>query len=76
MKGLCIGVYVNAGNDNNGNPRRGWLVVDAKGDTVDFVDHEYAGRGALEKKYPGIGRSIELTITPACYRALRKLARS
>jgi hypothetical protein len=41
-------IYVMAGNDVNGNPRRGWIIPGAGPDRSDaFVDEGYAGRDAL-----------------------------
>lgn len=76
MGKIRVAVRVDAGNDRNGNPRRGWLIVDAKGDTVEFIDEGYSGDRELEKKFgikQGLERcTIELNITPGCYRALLK----
>lgn len=42
-----IAIRVKATNDTNGNPRRGWLIVDDAGDTIEFVDEGLPGyRGA------------------------------
>lgn len=36
-------VYVKAVNDINGNPRRGWMIVNGDGTMINFVDEGYAG---------------------------------
>lgn len=77
-----LAVYVNAGNDTNGNPRRGWILYGATTGQFDFVDEGYAGRGALRAAYPILARnpffgdSGMLDIMPREYRRLRKLAAS
>jgi len=38
---------IEANNDANGNPRRGWLVYDANGIFQGFADEGYRGSGAL-----------------------------
>lgn len=57
-----FGIKVNGGNDRNGNPRRGWIVVEIHGencDVHDFVTEGYRGPAALEDagyhKLPTIG---------------------
>ena len=65
-------VGVDAGNDNNGNPRRGWFVYDKTGKYLGFIDHEYVGRAALR----ALGNNIELSdglgITVSTYRGVLK----
>lgn len=43
--------YCNAGNDVNGNPRRGWVVRDGD-QVVNFVDEGYEGVEPLRRAYP------------------------
>ncbi len=70
-----IGIKLNAGHDRNGNPRRGWAIIDmSTGDAVDFVDEGYRGRGALESAYPGAIVGPEFPTTPATYRDLKRAA--
>ncbi len=71
-----IAIYVNAGNDSNGNPRRGWIIADPSGNFVDFVDHGYEGTGALKPKYPGIPRTPEIEVKPSVYRDLVRQSRA
>lgn len=69
-------VYVNAGNDRNGNPRRGWIHYTAHGTIVRFYNEGYDGRQAIPTRYiPTRYRkfadgSPALRITPGQYRDL------
>lgn len=67
-----IALKLDAGRSTNGNPRRGWIVVDAlTGDVVDFVDEGYEGSAPLFKKYPtAIEARGSVETTPGEYRAL------
>ncbi len=75
---ISAAIYVNAGNDRSGNPRRGWIVYrsDLTGRLCEtgFVDEGYAGNGALDSA--GIPREIaswrSLAITPGEYRRLMR----
>ncbi len=67
-------VYVNAGNDSSGNPRRGWVVYADGPDGMrweGFVDEGYDGDRALDEC--GVPRIVAtypaLDITPGAYRA-------
>ena len=64
-------VYVNAGNDRNGNPRRGWIIVEG-GLHRAFVDEGYVGAAALRERYPALeAHGPALIITPGQWRHLR-----
>jgi hypothetical protein len=68
---------VNAGNDTNGNPRRGWVILSSRtGELEGFVDEGYRGTGALDvrghKEVPG---NLEIEVKPSVYRELRRLDR-
>ena len=70
-------IYVNAGNDASGNPRRGWLVI-LRGAHHGFVDEGYSGRGAFdggpfEHLKDSAWNAPEVSITPGEYRKLCKL---
>lgn len=45
-------VPVNAGNDRNGNPRRGWWVHSADGAVLDFYADEYNGEAIVRRAFP------------------------
>lgn len=73
-------VYVRGPNDPNGNPRRGWKIMD--GDTVlRFVDEGHAGTltnatGDASSPYPyALGSQAPwMAVTARQYQALRKLS--
>lgn len=76
-----LAILVNAGNDRNGNARRGWIIVRVDGsnaEKVGFVDHGYSGTGALRmyEKERGILDPIaqvgEFPIPTATYRELKR----
>jgi hypothetical protein len=71
-----VAVKVNAGHATNGNPRRGWVVLDQRtGDMIDFVDEGYRGVSALRRAYPDAVLSVELAVTPGEYRTLLRFER-
>lgn len=71
-----IAIKINAGLSQNGNPRKGWVIVDTRdGDRVDFVDEGYSGDAGLERVYPGIVMFEWLNVTPAEYRENLKFGR-
>ena len=77
---ILSAVYFNAGNDNNGNPRHGWIVLTANG-KYHCVNAGYEGFGALCAYgfTPGeckaiIRQSISLNISPKEYRQILKTA--
>lgn len=72
--GALLALRVVTTNDTNGNPRRGWIVWDSRGEHMGFVDEEYTGRAALGKALDGKAfRDLgELGVTPGVYRTLKK----
>jgi hypothetical protein len=70
MRPSHFAVYVNAGNDRNGNPRRGWIVIDVTDGGLAFVDEGYSGRSELRRLFPDAGEVIALDVTPGAYRDL------
>lgn len=68
-----IAIKVNAGNDRNGNPRRGWLVYSTKGSWFGFVDEGFEGRQALTSRFPAAVDVVPtLATTPKQYKDLLK----
>ena len=70
-------IKINAKNDRNGNPRRGWIILDTRnGYTVatDFCDEGYNGSAAVTSK--GYSRSLadapEIVVVPGEYRRMIK----
>jgi hypothetical protein len=71
-----LAIYITAQNDRNGNPRRGWIIVDDSGVTVDFVDEGYSGREALAAAgYPRTHDTSRVEVTPREYASRVKRAR-
>jgi hypothetical protein len=70
-----IAIKIRTKNDTNGNPRRGWIIVDEEGEVVNFIDEGYAGKGALHtyahKHY--IVEGPEIQVGPGEYRAWKGL---
>lgn len=65
-----LAVYIDANNDRNGNPRRGWMVVDQDGNTLAFVDEDYSGRASLTRRFPGVPETGRIAVTPGEYRSM------
>ena len=66
-------VRVQAKNDVNGNPRRGWIQFASDGSFVQFVDEGYQGRGAISTLVmEGEADTIAITIEPKEYNRLKK----
>jgi len=62
---------INATNDTNGNPRRGWLCYKNGGEFLGFVDEGYKGWPAVALAFPRSKIIIELSCvdcTPEFYR--------
>ena len=65
-------IYINANNDTNGNPRRGWLIHESNGAFVGFVDEGYVGRSALRSIAGIVEMHGVVPVTPGFYRSMRK----
>ena len=66
-------IYVDAGNDTNGNPRRGWVLNDKEGKYLGFLDEEYNGYSILRRAIPNVvdlGGGYGISVTK--YRELKK----
>ncbi len=63
-------IKIEAGNDHNGNPRRGWLIYTPAGDYLGFVNEGYEGHAALKR----IGNVVELGAVPTAARFYRSSA--
>jgi hypothetical protein len=78
-------VHVNAGNDQSGNPRRGWILYrvipweTADGTTwhgtaiVDFFDEGYDGDEAIPPRYRRYPTTGQIRVTPKAYREFIRL---
>lgn len=64
-------VYMKCVNDDDGNPRRGWLLkIDGK--TI-FFDERYRGHDAVPPKYRSLIETADcITVTPSQYADARK----
>lgn len=68
-----IAIYLNAGHDTNGNPRRGWVITEDNGDSIDYVDEGYRGGSALKVAgYEGIPVTGEIPTTASFIRDLKR----
>lgn len=67
-----VAVKVNAGNDANGNPRRGWIVYGVTGRYLGFVDEGYNDRGLREKHGINVVELGTMATTPGEYRHLSR----
>lgn len=75
--------YVNAGNDRNGNPRRGWIhyrcVIEGTWFCDGFYEEGFEGVDAPPKQVRQLGADTgtcmlrTLFITPAQYRELKRI---
>lgn len=77
---MKVAIRVNAGNDTNGNPRRGWVIYEASGShlkAIDFVNEGYSGTEALAQSgYSGIAASSEpIVVSPGLFREWKKSAK-
>lgn len=72
--GAFLALRVLAPNDTNGNPRRGWIVWDSRGENVGFVPEEYYGRQAIFKALDNNAfRDLgELPVSASVYNSLKK----
>jgi hypothetical protein len=79
---MLSAIKINAKNDANGNPRRGWVILrteehgsgGSSSEIVDFVDEGYEGTGALDRAgYPRrVADCPEFLVTPNEYREMLK----
>ena len=64
-------IRIKSTNDINGNPRRGWLRVDAGGSVRSWIEEGYEGEGAISA-YKGEAETLPIYVTPKEYNRLRK----
>lgn len=69
---VAVMIRLNGGNDNNGNPRRLFVGLDADGGIAGCWDEGYQGHGAVP---PALRRkaamALTFNVTPAEYKVLR-----
>lgn len=68
-------IKVNAQNDTNGNPRRGWIYLSAEGRFLGFYDEGYDDGGEVMRQLRKSEREAypSLNITPKEYKRLKGL---
>ena len=74
---MALAIKINAGNDRNGNPRRGWIIADDNGSFINFVDEGYSGVGALTVAgYANLPRTEAIDVTPSTYSSAYRQSQS
>lgn len=63
-----LAIYIDAGNDRNGNPKRGWIIAEDDGQFKDFVDEGYGGIGNLRAQYGNIASTQRIEVAKSVYR--------
>lgn len=48
-------IHIQAPNDTNGNPRRGWVIRAADGRMIEWIEEGYEGFQALVSRWPQYG---------------------
>jgi hypothetical protein len=72
---MAIAIHINAGNDRNGNPKRGWIITDSDGYFIGFVDEGYGGTGSLQSSaYSFAKPTPTIEVVPSVYRDALKQA--
>jgi hypothetical protein len=65
-----LSLQLRAPNDNSGNPRRGFLVLDNNnGRTLAFIDEGYNGNAGLRRDFPRVVEAGSIEIPTSEYRA-------
>lgn len=65
-------IYIATTNDVSGNPRRGWIRTTAAGKPLGWIEEGYEGHGAI-RGYDD-GESMKITVQPAEFKRLKKMA--
>lgn len=64
-----LAIYIDAGRDRNGNPKRGWIITNERGEFVDFVDEGFAGSGALRvSPYANVPSTQSIKVEGSVYK--------
>ena len=67
-----IVIRLDAGHDNNGNPRRVFVALNERGDIVGVEDEGYAGDANAKKRWPRAKQGPTFETTAGEYRELVK----
>ena len=72
---MPIAIHINAGQDRNGNPKRGWIIASSEGEFIDFVDEGFEGTGALRNSaFSAAKPTPTIDVVPAVYKDAMKQA--
>jgi len=64
-----LAIYIDAGRDKNGNPKRGWLIADEDGAFTDFVDEGFDGKAALARaSYGNVPSTQRIEVAKSVYK--------
>ena len=69
---MTLAIKIDAGNNTNGNPRRGWMLYDKDGYYLGFVDEGYTGREGIRNIRHLTEGAVTIPTTPAFYRSQLK----
>ena len=69
-----LAIYIDAGNDRNGNPKRGWIIADDDGGFKDFIDEGFGGIGNLRQVYGQIASTQRIEVAKSVYKDVYKHA--
>lgn len=69
---MYFAVKIEADNDRNGNPRRGWLVYDQTGTYAAFVDEGYRGEQALRAEFSNVTVLTHVPTSASYYRTVKR----
>ena len=65
-----IYLHLKAASDNNGNPRRLFMVLDANGNIQAVIDQGYNGSREVDKRFPDAKEGPMISITVSEYNPL------
>jgi hypothetical protein len=74
---MALAIKIEAGNDRNGNPRRGWIIADDNGSFINFINEGYSGAEALSAAgYANLPRTEAIDVLPATYKSAYRQSQS
>jgi len=63
-----LAIYIDAGRDRNGNPKRGWIIADQDGAFTDFIDEGYEGKSSLARGgYGNVPSTQKIEVAKSVY---------
>lgn len=69
---MIFAIKIDAGNNTNGNPRRGWMLYNKDGHYLGFVDEGYTGWEGIRNIHHLTEGAGTIPTTPAFYRSQLK----